>query len=531
MNQTSIFLPRQDFLARAGIGFAAISAGMKLAVLVLTLSPVCGADSALDISDRSQLCADKTWIGSSNDVDFTLHPGKKNQANPLVKADKPWEGWRISIYGTVLFDQDEKLFKMWYVGDKTPDFPDFATYYATSTDGLHWSKRPVGAIKSAKGLSEHNAVVDSCLLASIINDKTDPDPARRYKMTAWVQKPKPEGGPHTFLSPDGLHWTRLSEKPICRSNDVITSYYDVERKLYVAFPKLSTTVRGHVRRCFGMSTSKDFLTWTEPRYVFQPDQFDDDGSLARIEAVRSMLDVPDDPALVRTEFYGIGTYRAESCTLAFPWVFTINNEARYGNHEGPSEIQFAVSRNLDKWERSFREPIVPRGKIGEWDSGFFTTSSHALRVGDEVWLYYGGSNYTHGTPCLYREQGTGRGDKYTGSIGLATWKLDRFVSAGGTAEGATLTTVPVLFRGDRLELNAATLPGGDVTVELLDLGGNTLANSKPFTGDNLRHRVEWIQAIDLPKLSSQPVSLRFQIKSASLFAFAFRQSSKDVPAR
>ncbi len=41
---------------------------------------------------------------------------------------------------------------------------------------------------------------------------------------------------------------------------------------------------------------------------------------------------------MRTEYYGIGVYPAESCTLAFPWVFTINNNARWGNHEGPEEI-------------------------------------------------------------------------------------------------------------------------------------------------------------------------------------------------
>lgn len=508
-----------------------LKSSLALAGSMFAFANSFAADAPLDISDRSQLSADKTWIRSAEHVVFTPHPAKKHPANPLVKADQPWEGWRISIYGNVLYDEDEKLFKMWYVGDMTPDFPSFATYYATSTDGIHWSKPPLGVVKSAKGLTEHNAVADSCLLASVIKDKADTDPARRYKMIAWVQKPKPEGGPHTFVSPDGLRWTRLSDKPICRSNDVITGYYDEERKLYVAFPKLSTMVRGQVRRCFGITTSKDFLTWPEPRYIFQPDQRDDAGSLARIEAVRSMLDVPDDLALMRTEFYGIGVYVAESCTLAFPWVFTINNNARHGNHEGPGEIQLAVSRDLDKWDRPFREPVVPRGQPGEWDCGFFTTSSRALRVGDEVWLYYGGSNYTHGTPCLYLEEGTGRGSKYTGSIGLATWKLDRFVSADGPAEGATLMTMPVVFRGERLELNAATKAGGGVTVELLDLAGKILMTSKPIAGDDLRHRVEWNQAVDFAKLMGQPISLRFHLRSAELFAFAFRQSAKNTSAR
>jgi len=488
-----------------------------------TMAEPAAADEPLDIGSRAQLAADKTWIHTAEGIEFSLHPAGKHPGNPVLKADQPWEGWRVSIYGTVLYDEDEKLFKMWYIGDMTEDFPTFATYYATSKDGIHWTKPNLGVIKSATGSTDHNAVADSCLLPSVIYDEADPDPARRYKMLAWVQKLKPEGGPHTFVSPDGIHWTRLSEAPVCRSNDVITGYYDETRKLYVAYPKLSTGVRDVVRRCFGITTSTDFLTWTPPRYVFKPDELDDAGSLARVEAVRPMLDVADDPDLMRTEFYGVGTYVAESCTVAFPWVFTINNDARYGNHEGPSEVQLAVSRDLKKWDRDFRTPVIPRGRPGEWDSGFFTTSSRALRVGDEVWLYYGGANYTHGSPCLYREEGTGRGTKYTSSIGPAKWKLDRFVSAEGPSDGAVVVTRPLHFHGDHLELNAKTTSNGEVTVEILNTAGTTLATSQSFTGDNLRHRVAWSDTLDLAKLSAQPVTLRFKLRNAELFAFAFRE--------
>jgi len=191
--------------------------------------------------------------------------------------------------------------------------------------------------------------------------------------------------------------------------------------------------------------------------------------------VRPILDRPDDPALVRTEFYGIGAYAHESGTIAFPWIFTINNNARWGNHEGPMEVQLAFSRDLRAWHRPFRTPVIDFGKPGDWDCGIQVTASTAIRVGDEIRLYYGGANYTHGTPVLYRptfEDGksTGRKDHFTGSIGLVTWKLDRFVSVDGPAEGGTLTTVPITFAGNRLKINASTEPGGSVVVELLEGG-------------------------------------------------------------
>lgn len=477
------------------------------------------AGSPFDVGGRAQLFVDQVLVRSADNVAFTLHPARKHPRNPLVKAELPWEGWRLEIYGSVLYDEDERLFKMWYIGEASEYFGDYATLYATSKDGVTWDKPLVGTITCAKA-EEHNAVADACLLASVIKDQADPDPARRYKMIYWNQA---SHGYHTMVSPDGLRWTQLSEEPICRSGDVITGYYDERRKLYVAFPKIGATVMGHDRRCFWLITSEDFENWTEPRLVFAPDARDDAGSLARIEEVRAILDVPDDPALMRTEFYGIGVYQAESCTLAFPWVFTVNNNARYGNQEGPGELQLAVSRDLEHWERPFRVPCVPRGQIGEWDCGFFCTAAEAIRVGDEVWLYYGGSDYTHGTPCLYRAEGTGRGTEFTGSIGLATWKLDRFVSVDAPAEGGALTTVPIVFSGSRLELNAATQEGGEIVVEVLDMAGAVLARSQPLAGDELRHQVAWAKGADIGALAGKPVTLRFIMKSAELFAFAFRE--------
>lgn len=484
------------------------------------------AVSPVQIGSTTQLFVDQLLVRSAENISYRLHEARKHPGNPLIKADQSWEGWRIGLYGNVLYDEERKIFRLWYTSDVSAEFPNFAVLYAESDDGIAWQKPLIGTIDDAHGSRHHNAVLNDSHLPSVMKDDRDADPQRRYKMIAYIHKDKPVGGPHAFVSPDGLHWTQVSKEPICRSNDVITAYFDEQRQLYVAFPKHSTAVRGQVRRCFAMSSSRDFISWTSPRYVFTPDLRDDAGSLARIEEVRAQLDVPDDPLLMRTEFYGIGVYPTSSVTLAFPWVFTINNKARYGNHEGPSEIQFATTRDLETWERPFRTPIVPHGKPGDWDCGFLSTQSRALRVGDEIRLYYDGGNYTHGSPCLYREEGTGRGTKHTASIGLATWRLDRFVSADGSSDGGTLVTVPIVFTGQRLELNAAaSKPGAVITVEFLDAAGKPDAAwsvSDPVTGDSLRHVVTWKGKSDVRALAGKPVSIRFTLREAALFAFTFQ---------
>ena len=269
-----------------------------------------------------------------------------------------------------------------------------------------------------------------------------------------------------------------------------------------------------------------FRHWSKPQPAFFADRRDDLGSLARIERVRPLLNHPDNFNVMRTEFYGSGAYSAESCVIGFPWAFTINaNVKPGGNQEGPIEVQLAVTRDLERWERPFRTPIITPGKPGEWDGGMILTASQAIDVGDEVWLYYGGTNYTHGAPVLYGNADDLRGPKYTGSIGLATWKRDRFVSADASAEGGTLTTVPLRFAGQRLEINAATREKGEIRVELLDAGGRPLegfGESEPIAGDNLRHSVVFRGQPNLSALANRPICLRFHLRDAELYAFAFR---------
>lgn len=480
---------------------------------------------AFDIGDRAELFVDKTLVAHSDGIAFQLHPGKKHDRNPLIRADRPWEDWRVNHFGTAMYDEQERRFKIWYIGDHCESFPDLATFYATSSDGLAWEKTNLGIIKSQLG-ADTNAVIEHCLTANIYQDLAEIDPARRYKCIQLDYRFRlgKVGGAHALISPDGLRWTRVSDERIFASADGLSAFWDRNRKRWTAFAMKKVMVRGILRRCYAMTTSPDMFKWSESRIVLVPDLRDDALALAKIESARSLLDVPDDPAQVRSEFYGNGFYQAESCLLGFHWVISINNFARYGNHEGPDEIQLGVSRDGDTWDRPFRQPVLAPSPAGGWDCGFLTTGCQAFRFGDEIRLYYSGANYTHGTPAIYRAEGTGRGTRYKNQIGLASWKLDRFVSANASGDGGVLTTAPVHFKGSRLELNLDSQPG-TVTVELLDLGERPIAGfapSDPIATDSLRQVVTWKGRPDVSSLVGRPIVLRFRMKNARLFSYAFR---------
>jgi hypothetical protein len=514
-------------------------------LLLIGLLPVVAgtdlvAQSTLDIKDRSQLFVDKVLVRETDRVWFTQHQGKKHPANPVLKPDRPWEGWLTYVYGDVIYDREERIFKMWYLAGNETDYFDHNTItcYATSQDGIHWDKPEIGTLESKNG-KPHNAV-GIFKLPSVHKDMDESDPARRYKMICFSWYADSTGSTkspsyRTMVSPDGLNWTRESTEPIAPKSDVITGFWDTQRQIYVAFPKIGRLWRGHGRRLFSTITSEDFINWTEPVSSWETDLRDDAGSLARIEQVRPILDVPDDEKLMHTDFYGVGVYQAESCTIGFPWIFTVNNKNRFGtNQDGPQEVQLAVSRDLVHWQRPFRTPVIAIGEdLTEWDCSYHTTAAQAIRVGDEIWLYYGGANYTHGTPALnlpkQYDKSNGRGGRFGSAIGLVTWPLDRFVSVDASAEGGTLTTVPFEFSGDRLVINVATQSQGHVVVELCDAIGRRLPDyppSRPFSGDDLRHTVSFDSTADVSALAGSPVSLKFHLKSASLYSFAFRKGQE-----
>ena len=93
---------------------------------------------------------------------------KVNQAikhpEPVLKLDAPWDTEESDSFNyiNVIYDEQEKLFKMWYV--VTGHFPGEywergrKTAYATSKDGIHWEK-PVMNMVEINGSKQNNYII------------------------------------------------------------------------------------------------------------------------------------------------------------------------------------------------------------------------------------------------------------------------------------------------------------------------------------------------------------------------------------
>ena len=226
------------------------------------------------------------------------------------------------------------------------------------------------------------------------------------------------------------------------------------------------------------------------------------------------------PEAHRAEFYGMPLMPYGDILLGFLWVFDASGSVREdgGNQDGPVHVQLVGTRDLRRWQRlGERMPLLAPGPSGQWDCGSIYTANRPIVVGDEIWLYYTG-----------KDQGHYSRPDVVGSIGLARWRLDGFVSINANADTGTLTTRPVTFTGNRLNINAESVDG-EIAVELLDEAGRPIegyeaASCVPFKGDDVRYEMAWKQGGDLAALAGKPIKVKVHMRRARLYSFAFCQS-------
>ena len=451
------------------------------------------AAGPLEIGHHRQLFIDDCVIAKTTDVALTLHQPTKHAGNPVLVADRPWEKGSVAIYGTVLYDEQDKLFKMWY---RAIDDTCYACY-ATSKDGIRWDK-PVLNVKAHKGSTQNNIVLGSVAPKfyldgfAVIKEPAEPDPKRRYKMLTY------NGGRRfaTMTSPDGIRWSGPFNPKQHDTGDVVSMYRDTGLGKYVALLKRRWVFKDEKgqpqkRRARLVTFSDDFVKWTDPKWAIVPDKQD-----------------PFD-----THFYSHVAYMYEGLRIGYVTVFMKDTER--------IDTQLCCSRDGIAWHRyRQRVPFLPNTQ-GTFDAGMLLAGASGLIVRDgKIWIYYCGYSTDHAG----RDQG---GGKHKNGIGLAHLRLDGYVSADAGPDGGTLLTRPLICGGKALRINADAAPG-QVRAELLDAKGDPipgcdLASSVPLKGDSLGVPLRW-RGKSLDALVGKAVSIRFHLKAAKLYAFWFGDS-------
>lgn len=137
---------------------------------------------------------------SPDGINWTRHP-----ENPILKLG-PAGSWDSSILicQHVLFDKEELVYKMWYVGGNPG--ADFGIGYATSPDGVHWTKYAGNPVMVPD---------QSWEIGTVLEGQTVLKMGGGYKM--WYGAIA-IGSDISYMgyasSQDGIHWTKHPSNPV-----------------------------------------------------------------------------------------------------------------------------------------------------------------------------------------------------------------------------------------------------------------------------------------------------------------------------
>jgi hypothetical protein len=473
-----------------------------------------------------------------------------------IVHEAPWEG-SGSGYHSIF--KDGNLYRMFYKAMRitvasgkidTAAHPRFCCY-AESDDGIHWRKPELGlhefqgskannivitsgkamgldALQETKGGGEDGAINPDAAHPAVFKDENpNAAPDARYKAIIRSNSPK---GLLAFKSPDGIHWSPMSNAPVITDAAGKTdsgfdsqnlAFWDGVRGEYRAYWRYYTGGvivgrGGQGFRAIRTATSKDFLHWENPADLAYgdapPEQLYTNQIKPYHRAPHILIGFP-------TRYMDRGW---SDSMRALPEREHREWRAAAAQSEGTAitEGLFMASRdgvNFKRWNEAFLRPGIERE--GTWAYGnqyiawqVVETKSALGGAPDELSLYATESYWTGNSSSLRRY----------------TLRMDGFVSVNAPMSGGELVTKPLTFKGGKLTLNFATSAAGSVRMEIQDVNGKALPgfaieDCPPNFGDAIERTVTWKNGGDVSSLAGKPVRLRFALQDADVYAFQFAE--------
>lgn len=470
---------------------------------MLWLCALALAASPLEVAGQKQLFIDRRFIADSSRVELRTNPAQK-LGRILDEHGKPLQGHVSQVI-------DDRGTVRLYLGAEGVEVLE-------SADGLHFKR---------SGTS-----VSGGIFTTLFLDAHESDPARRYKRFHLEFSPPFDAARHgvfASFSADGIHFTKVGRVlPFFTDNPTIVQW-DPRLGKYVIYTRAFDYQSENQRRVGRIVTDDLLKPWPYRRT-------DHDRMFLGIDNVDVVLsaDREDDP---HSDIY----YNA--ATL-YPWaadthlMFTTQfrhfspqrnpfvRPPKPGQWEdfGMLEVQLAVSRDGQRWDRPSREAYFPTGLPDQWDRWYTVMAPGIVRRGNDLYQYYYSSGRLHDSAVLRSEYE--RSAPQLGGVGVVRQRLDGFVSADADYKGGYLRTPPIVFTGKYLRLNIDTGSMGTAFVEIQDdqgrpIPGFSASDCEEIGGNFLDQRVCWKGHSDVSSLSRMPIRLRIDLKRAKLYAFQF----------
>ncbi|MDD4842315.1 MAG: hypothetical protein WC199_05245 [Dysgonamonadaceae bacterium] len=457
------------------------------------------------LRENSIVFLDDGLFTSSKHVVRQWHQATKHPY-PVISSHYPWEGNRVYIFGSAHSIVGSPV-RMWYqaLDFRGLDAPGHMNIcYAESLDGFTFEK-PLMDICPYEEWKRTNIIMGNPLYPgnpycpSVILDDDG-----SYKMTVWYEgwsdKVAAYSGAKTFHSIDGLHFVPCEpDRPYieeirgkandvnCLSPDKLDGEYVSYQIMQQYLPEGRTVYKRDLitgrERIVAMHTSKDFITWNEPKTILAGGKYDPDFM----------------------QFYGMCAGKYGSVWFGIAWTYWV--------HSQTMDTEYVISLDGRTWKRAAPgfSPI-PLGKSGSFDQGMIQVATSPVIVGGQLLWYYGGSVQCHDQ--------TG-----SSSIGVASWPVDGFATMYAPSHGE-IVTKPITVNGSHLYVNAQAY-SGRLQIGLLDEAGTeipgfTTSECEPIEENTQERMVRWQNKNDVAALTGHKVSILFKLVHAGIRSCTFR---------
>jgi len=467
-----------------------------------------------------QLFIDNFIIERSINISKSLHSPESK--GPVLTGDKNFQQTGVQTRNAPQWNSQKKAWEWFYWAYYDSSTDARKDHYAISKDGINWDKPDLGLYEfnGAKNMPYDlpgGPTIKGRYMYHILRDEIGRDSSKRYKGFFGSRDRK------IGFSPDGLKW-EFPDIPMIPSYDESHLTYDEQSEQFIASVKLHT----EWGRSVYLSTSKDFMEWSDPKLIFHADEIDNEN---RIKRIQFAVDHPEylAPPVIEDKGYTAQVYQMaimpyQGIYIGFPLIFNPAGPSS-NNYTGLNQTELTVSRDLYNWERVANRELFLG--IEKWDSKNFgyhqilPTSRPIIKDDGEIWFYYNAFRH-RGLPKLFSQSF----QKFietnqTSAICLATLRPDGFVSLDAKNQGVVITKPIKINRNSSIHINVDST-NGYLAAEVLDpvsmepLPGYTFENCEKISEDSTDKKINW-KTND--KINNDIVRLKFILEKSSLYSF------------
>ena len=450
------------------------------------------------------LVLDSRIIESTKNAKLTLGEVRKEKSNPLFVEDQSWEPRYDNMYPNVIYDEEENLYKCWYCPfivdqrttethpdrrkpsltpymDARPAGREEALLYATSKDGINWTKPNLGIV-NFNGNSNNNIVSRGLSGAGVIKDELEKLPGRRYKAFYCSNS-----GYKMRYSSDGLNWGDEVALPGVGESDCHANMiWSPELKKYVGILRHYDPIPVTGNRKIARTESVDSVTWTKSETIIEG--------------------TPQNQLHDMVIFRDGGVYLGLLGCMNYP-----SKETRNGVRQ---HIELAWSPDSYKWHRiNPGTPFISNSKSNNneygkmpYDWGCVFPSAPVF-VDDEIRIYYGASDWYFF-------------DWRKGGLALATLGKDRWAGyeAVDDDDTAVVTTTPLKL-DNNIHITADVGKGGLIVVNVLDSENVTVCSQVIRTSCTDFSLSFKSKSFDV---AGKKYAIQFKVRRAKVYSFSIR---------